>query len=171
MELKDIEIRINKPYPELTNVKEDKSTVAILKNLASSRVGELAGILQYIYQSTIADKTNEDIASIFEEIGVAEMVHLDLLMHAISEFGGVPRYEDSQGNSFSTSTINYSMKLKDMLENNIEDEKFAIENYQLAKSKVANQSLKDLFDRIIEDEKRHLEVFKQIKNNVQFMSV
>ena len=146
-------------------------TVNILKNLATSRMGELAGILQYIYQSVIADKTNEEIAKIFEEIGVVEMLHLDILMHAITMFGGTPKYEDAQGNFFNTANLNYSTKLREMLDNNIRSESVAIENYKMAISRVNNQSLKDLFARIIEDEMLHLDIFKKIRDNVEFMSI
>ena len=171
MNFGDIEVKVNKPYPEITDVQEDMQTVAVLKNLAFSRVGELGGVLQYIYQSVIADKTKEEIAEIFEEIGVVEMVHLDMLMHAITLFGGNPKYEDAQGNYFNTAQINYSMKLREMLDNNIRAENVGIENYKMAINKVKNQSLKDLFARIIEDEQRHLEIFKRIRDNVEFMSV
>lgn len=171
MNIQDIEVKINKPYPEIVDVEEDLTTVAILKNLASSRVGELAGVLQYIYQSVVADKTNKDIAEVLEEIGVVEMMHLDMLMHAVTLFGGVPKYEDSQGNFFNTANLNYSMKLRDMLENNIRAESIAIENYEMAIQRVKNKSLKDLFGRFIEDERRHLEIFKRIRDNVEFMSI
>ena len=171
MDLKDIEVRVNKPYPEIVNAVEDMQTVSVLKNLTSGRVGELAAVMQYIYQSVVSDKVNEDVAEIFEEIGITEMVHMDMLMHAITQFGGAPRYEDSQGNYFNTANVNYSMKLMEMLENNIRAENLAIENYQMAINKVKNQSLKDLFARIVEDEQRHVEVFKLIRDNVKFMSI
>ena len=171
MKFDDIEVKINKPYPEIIDAETDMNTVAILKNLANSRLGEIAGVMQYVYQSVIADKTDPDIAEIFEEIGVVEMIHLDMLMHAITMFGGVPKYEDGQGNFFNTAILNYSMKLRDMLENNIRAESAAIENYSVAISKVKNRSLKDLFARIIEDEKRHLEIFKRIRDSVEFMAV
>ena len=171
MNFKDIEVKINKPYPEINDAEEDFQTVGILKNLVSSRMGELAGVMQYIYQSVIADKTNEEIAEIFEEIGVVEMIHLDILMHAITLFGGNPKYEDSHGNFFNTANLNYTMKLKDMLDNNVKAENMSIENYKQAISRVRNQSLKDLLSRIIEDEERHVEIFKQIRDSVQFMSI
>lgn len=171
MNFDDVQVRLNKPYPEIKNAEEDAKTVAILKNLANGRIGELAGASQYIYQSVIADKTNEEIAKIFEEIGVVEMMHLDMLMHAITDFGGIPRYEDSQGNFFNTAMLNYSLKLKEMLENNIKAETMAIENYKTAIAKVPNVSLKQLFERLIEDEMRHLEIFKRIRDNVEFMSI
>ena len=171
MNFLDIEVKINKPYPELVNIQEDANTVAILKNLANSRVGELGAILQYTYQSVIADKTYEQIAEIFEEIGVVEMMHLDMLMHAISLFGGVPKYDDSQGVFFNTVNMLYPLKLKEMLDLNIKGETLAIENYKMAIPRVQNQSLKMLFERIIEDEERHLSIFKKIRDNVQFMSI
>lgn len=171
MNFDEIEVRVNKPYPELFDVREDNATVAVLKNLASSRFGEMSGVTQYIYQSVVADKTNEEITRIFEEIGVVEMIHLDMLMHAITDFGGTPKYEDSQGNFFNTAHLNYSTKLKEILDNNIRAESVAIENYESAIRRVKNESLKSLFARIIEDERKHLEIFRKIKNNVQFMSV
>ena len=171
MNFGEIEVRVNKPYPEIENAQEDMATVNILKNLANSRVGEISGATQYIYQSVLADKTNEEIASIFEEIGVVEMLHLDMLMHAITVFGGIPKYEDSNGNFFNAGNLNYTMKLREMLDNNIKAESIAVENYEMAINKVKNQSLKDLFLRIIEDEKRHIEIFKKIRDNVQFMCI
>lgn len=171
MNLREVEVRINKPYPEIVGAVDDKMTVGILKNLASSRAGELPAVLQYVYQSVIADQTNTEIAAILEEIGVVEMIHLDMLMHTITLFGGIPKYEDSQNNYFSTSNLNYSQKLSDMLENNIRAELNAIENYKFAISKVKNESLKELFERIIEDEQRHVEIFKLIRSSVEFLSI
>lgn len=171
MNLDNIEVRVNKPYPEIENAQDDITTVAVLKNLASSRVGELPAVLEYVYQSVVADKTNEEIAKVFEEIGIVEMLHLDMLMHSMTMFGGVPKYDDAQGNFYNTATLNYPLKLRDMLENNIRAESLAIENYNMAINKVKNESLKKLFERIIEDEKRHLEIFKRIRDNVQFMSI
>ena len=171
MDFSDIQVRVNKPYPEIINAEEDLSTVAILKNLANGRVGELGGVLQYVYQSVIADKTNQEIGEIFEEIGIVEMVHLDMLMHAITNFGGTPKYEDFQGNFFNVAHINYSTRLMEMLESNIRAETASIENYEMAINKVKNKSLKELFARIIEDEERHVEIFKLIRDNVKFLSI
>ncbi|MBE7076555.1 MAG: hypothetical protein E7374_01540 [Clostridiales bacterium] len=171
MNLDDLEVKINKPYPKIVGAYDDKMTVGILKNLATSRFGELGGVLQYIYQSVESDKSHEEIGQIFEEIAVVEMMHLDMLMHAITDFGGIPRYEDSQGNIFNTSMINYTQKLNEMLASNIADEKRAIEDYKMAIMKVKNDSLKNLLKRILEDEERHLEIFTYLKNSVNFMSI
>ena len=168
--MKDFELKVDKPYPHIINATDDPMTVSILKNLIASKAGELTGVLQYVYQSVVADKTNEEIAEVLEEIGIVEMMHMDILMHAVTEFGGLPKYEDGRGNPYSTQYINYSPKLKDMLDNNILAEKMAIEEYQQAVAKVKNESLKDLLNRIIEDEVRHLEAFKYLRDSVQFLS-
>ncbi len=171
MNFEDIEVKVDKPYPEIVDAQYDMQTVAVLKNLATSQVGELEAVLSYIYQSVIADKTHKDIADIFEEVAVVEMMHLDMLMHAITDFGGNPKYEDSFGAPFTTKTINYTQKLNEMLTNNIAGEEMAIKMYKDAIMKVKNQSLKDLFARIILDEEKHLQAYKTIKDTVQFLSI
>lgn len=171
MELGNIKVRLDKPYPKIVNTTNDQMTVNILKNLAGSRTSELTAVLQYIYQSVIADKSADEIGAIFEEIGIVEMTHLDLLMHAITDFGGTPKYEDSQGNQFNSNYINYTVKLKEMLNNNILAEQRAIEQYNEAIKRVKNESLKELFRRIIQDEELHIKVFKYLKDSVEFLSI
>lgn len=171
MEFLDVELRAMKPYPQIENATDDAQTVAVLKDLANGRDGELNGILTYIFQSTIADKTNADIGEIFEEIAIVEMRHLGLLMHAICSFGGTPKYEISSGAPFNIGGVNYSLKLKDMLEANIRGEQAAIANYTQAIKMVKNESLKELFERIILDEQKHVDALKQIRAQVQFLSV
>ncbi len=171
MDLDNLELRKHDPYPEIVDANDDKHTVAILKNLATAREGELTAVLQYIYQSVESDKVMEDVGKILEEIAIVEMMHLDMLMHAITDFGGVAKYEDSYGNYFSTNCLNYTIKLKDMLENNIRAENIAIANYTEAIKHVSNNSLKKLFARIIEDEQCHIAIFKYLLNNVKFLSV
>jgi len=171
MNLEDIEVKVNKPYPEIVGAVDDRNVVAILKNLLSSRVGELTAVLQYTFQSVEADKVENEIADILEEISIVEMIHVEKLMKAIVDFGGVPRYEDAVGNMFNAGYVFYSTKLMDMLNANIAGEKKAIEEYKNAISKVRNESLKNLFARIIEDEELHIAAFKKIKDNVQFLSI
>ena len=171
MEFDDIELRVKQPYPKIEGAVDDPQTVAILKDLANGRDGELCAILTYNFQSTIADKTNEDIGEIFEEIAIVEMHHLGLLMHAICDFGGTPKYDTGNGAPFNTNSVNYSTKLKDMLEIDIREEQGAIASYNNAIKMVKNQSLKDLFARIILDEQKHIEALKQVRAQVQFLSV
>ena len=171
MEINNIQIRSNNIYPEIVGATNDPRVVMILKDLLSSRQGEIAGVLQYFYQSRIAKQVDENIAEIFEEISIVEMEHAQLLMDAIVEFGGIPKYINSKNQPFTTSYLNYDLKLKDMLENNIADEQQAIKEYTMYANMVTNPSLKALLLRIAEDEKLHLQTFKNLQNTIRFLSV
>lgn len=171
MEITNISIRANSIYPEINNANNDPRIVAILKDLLSSRQGELVGVLQYIYQSRISQQIEPDFSAILEEIAIVEMQHVELLMDAIIDFGGLPKYENSRGQSFNTNYINYSSKLKDILDVNIQGEQQAISDYTNAQRMVGNESLKNLLGRIVEDEQLHLNAFKHLRNTVKFLSI
>ena len=171
MEITNIKIRGNTPYPQIINANNDARTVQVLKDLLSSKEGEITGIMQYFYQASIAKQTNQDIADILEEISIVEMEHMELLMDAIIAFGGNPTYSNSQGQPFNANYINYSTKLKDMLDANISGEEQAIKNYYKAQQLVSNMSLKELLARIVEDEQLHLQAFKTLRNTVGFLSL
>lgn len=170
MEL-DIKVRADLPYPEIKDANKDMKTVAVLRELLAGRDGELAAVLQYIYQSRIANLSEVEIANIFEEIAIVEMQHTEKLMDAILAFGGNPQYSNSYGQYFSAGYINYSQKLKEMLEANIKGEQDAIKDYSKAVQSVQNSSLKDLFNRIILDEQIHLKIFEKLLNNVKFLMI
>ena len=169
--LENMPVRLNEPYPEIEGAVDDRNTVRILKNLASSSESELTASMQYMYQYVVSDSVMPDVAKTLEEISIVEMTHLEMLMHAMTEFGGDPTYTDARGNYFSTSSIFYSKKLKEFLDANIEGEKMAIEAYKNAIRAVQNESLKQLFARIIKDEELHIKIFKHIRENVQFLSL
>lgn len=171
MNFETMPVRLDEPYPEIEDAVEDKNTVMVLKNLASSNNSELLASLQYIYQSVISDSVMPEVAHVLEEIGIVEMSHLEMLMNAVVEFGGDPTYADSRGNFFSASNVFYSKKLKEFLDANIEGEHMAIEAYRKAINMVDNASLKALFSRIIKDEELHIKLFRAIRENIQFLSI
>ncbi len=171
MEINNIQIRLNSLYPEIVEADNNPQTVGILKDLLSSRDGEMSGIMQYIYQSRLAFKVEPEVSQLLEEIAVVEMEHMELLMDAIIAFGGTPKYDNGRGQMFNAGYVNYTTKLKDMLEANMAGEDRSISDYTRAQKMVKNQSLKELLNRIIEDEKLHLNAFKTIYKTVKFLSV
>ncbi len=171
MNLNEISLKVNSPYPEIVDANPCKTTVGVLKDLINSRGGELNSVLQFIYQSTIADSTNAELGELFEEIAITDMNHIGLLMHAVVDFGGNPKYEDANGVPFNSNCVKYLTKLKDMLDYNITMLKESIENYHQAINYVNNQSLKNLLTRLVEDKHKQLEALTYIKNTVKFMSV
>lgn len=171
MELKELKVRSNAPYPAITDAINNAKTVRVIKNLMSGYDSELRAVLQYFYQSSLSYQIQPEISRILEEISVAEMKHLELLSHAIVDFGGNPTYDNAQGYFFNTEAVAYATKLKDILDINIKSEEIAIRDYTNAINMVENQSLKNLFKRIIEDEKIHLEIFNYLRNTIKFMCV
>ena len=171
MNLDEIKLRTGTPYPEIVDAKACAKCVAVLKNLIAERGGELNSVLQFIYQSTVADSSDADLGELFEEIAITDMEHVGLLMHAIVDFGGDPKYETSNGVAFNANCVRYLTKLKDMLEYNIALIEQAKENYNTATQMVSNVSLKQLLTRIAEDKQKQLEALTYIKNTVKFLSV
>lgn len=170
MELDDFKVRDVASYPEIENSKDCQRTVDVIRELAFSSEGELTAILNYVYQSTVTNKIKDDVAKVLEEIAVVEMTHLDMLMLAICDFGGNPKYKDAMGVPFNANCIKYQGKLKDMLQANIIAETEAIENYKKGIKLVENESLKKLFARIILDEECHLKIFNFLLGSVEFLS-
>lgn len=171
MNFEHLKVRSNTPYPKITGATDNPKIVAILKDLNSGRFGEITAVLQYTYQDIVCGSNSAEIAKIFEEIAIVEMLHSELLGDAIKDFGGNPVYQDGKGQWFSSGYVNYSTKLIEMLDANITAEKKAILDYTNAITMVDNQSLKALLQCIIEDEKLHLQAFKEIKENVKFFSI
>ena len=124
-----------------------------------------------MYQSVVADKVNPEIGEIFEELSVIKTTHLDMLMHAITEFGGNPKFEDGQNAMFNCGYVFYSQKLKEMLEFDMLCCNQTIENLKLVISSVKCESLIQLLSRLLEDEQMHQSVLKKIFNSVQFLSI
>ncbi|MBQ8430617.1 MAG: manganese catalase family protein [Clostridia bacterium] len=170
MDLNKFIVKANDEYPQIENAIHCGKTVGILKDLMAGQDSELKAVLQYFYQSSISSSSDSEISQLLEEISIVEMSHLELLSLAIVDFGGEPRYENMHGQSFSTHLVNYSSKLRDILDANIKGEENAIKNYSSAISMVENRSLKKLLERIIQDEMLHLKVFKYLRDNVRFMS-
>ena len=171
MDLGEIKIRQELNYPEIEDATECGRTVGVLKDLVSARGGELNEVLQYVYQSTVADKSDADLGQLFEEVGIVCMNHTGLLMHAITDFGGLPKYEDGNGYPFNMSCIKYTYKLKDMLDDNIVLTQNQIDNYKKAINMVSNVSLQKLFERIIKDKEVWLESLKTLRGTIKFLSV
>lgn len=171
MDLKNFFVKSKEAYPEIIDAVNNPRTVSILKNLMSGNDSELTAVLQYFYQSSISKEIEKEISDILEEISIVEMMHLEILSHAIVDFGGEPRYENGMGQSFNANAVNYTNSLRKMLDANIIGEQKAIENYKKAISLVDNKSLKNLFLRIIEDEELHIKIFNHLRDSVRFMSV
>lgn len=156
---------VDQPYPSLESLTCDPYSVRIISSAYSTSSGELNAILQYIYHSVnFSCKEDERRAALLKSIAVAEMMHFDMLAEALIRMGAAPVYTSqppAQYNFYSTKFVAYSRTLRNMIEDDIMGEKYAIYIYERMLSRLKNDLVKRLICRIIEDERLHLEALEQ----------
>lgn len=151
-------------YPSLKDLHCDPYAARIISSAYASSSGELNASLQYIYHS-ISFLTAEDKAraELLKSIAVAEMMHLHMLGEALSRLGSPPVYSfapPAQYNFYSTKFVAYSRSLRNMIEDDIMGEKYAIYGYERMLPRLKSSTLRTLICRILEDEQLHLHHLK-----------
>lgn len=157
---------VNLPYPKPRVEKENIEFAKILSQDYAGMVSEDTAIHLYMYQSLILSDKNSSISDILHHIAIVEMKHLDLLGETIKLLGLAPKYvtysQDNIKHFWTSSSVNYTTSLLNMLKQDIKAESIAIENYLSHKKCITDKYIRELLDRIILDEQRHLEIFKQL---------
>ena len=130
---------------------------------------ELTAINQYIYQHFDKFNIDSEFSETLAEISMVEMKHLELLGETIKLLGVDPKFKfiDESCNYltyWSSSFVNYTTNVIDMLKNDIEIEKIAIKNYLNHIEIINDKFIKNLLYRIIEDEEKHIECFNLLLN-------
>ncbi len=158
------------PYPDINVEKKNFFYAKLLLEDYTGITSELSSITQYIYQNFNLFKINPYISKALEEIAIVEMKHLALLGKTIKLLGINPKYKTitNKGNVFwNSSFINYSINIKQLLIDNINIEKRAINNYKLHIAMIDDKYIKNLLKRIIEDEEVHIECFNSLLKNLK----
>lgn len=153
----------DKPYPSICVEKRNKDYAKLLLNDYAGEISEDFAIHQYFYQSLIIN--DKDISDALMQISKVEMHHLAILGKVITQLGIKPIFGTIDNNHFtpwSTSAINYSVKLKDMLIQDIKHEKDAIIKYKKHADEINDKCIKKILYRIIEDELLHIKYFYSI---------
>lgn len=158
-------------YPDLDGLSCDSQSVRIISPAYATSCGELNATLQYIYHSiNFSCAGDECTAEKLKGIAIAEMHHLDLLAEALIRMGAQPVYTfnpPGQYNFYSTKFVSYSRSLRNMIEDDIMGEKYAIYTYERMLNRLKNPTLQALICRIIDDENLHIEVLKDVLENMK----
>ncbi len=167
-----MKVKLDIPYPEVKVEEENPYYADLLSQDYAGRISETTAIMLYSYQHFDKFKENEAFAKIIAEIAEVEMKHLELLGETIKLLGKEPIYktcEASRGDCvmWSASNVDYSSKLKEMLQIDIFSESSAIKNYENHRRIIKDKHIRNTIDRIILDEKRHLEIFEMIYNELK----
>ncbi len=162
-----MKVKLDIPYPEVKVEEKNPYYADLLSEDYAGRTSETTATLLYSYQHFNTFDSNEEFSKIIEEIAIVEMKHLEMLGKTIKLLGKEPIYktcEASRGDCvmWSASNIDYSTRLKEMLEVDIREESKAIKIYESHKKLIKDKYIKNMLDRIILDEKRHLEIFKSL---------
>ena len=158
---------VDKPYPKIKVERKSKEIAEILSYLYASNEGELTAVLQYSFETFVIP--DEEIAYILKQISIVEMHHLKILGKTIELLGCTPVFCETSHNQktyWNSDFIYYDTDLKTILEINIEEEKQAIKNYQMALSVIDDIYVKETIKRILEDEYLHLEIFMKLKGSL-----
>ena len=151
-------------YPSLKDLQCDAYSARILSSAYATSAGELNASLQYIYHSiNFSCKNDDKRAELLKSIAIAEMIHLNLLGEALIRLGAPPVYSycpPAHYNFYSTKFVAYSRSLRNMIEDDVMGEKYAIYNYERMLPRLKNDTLRTLICRILEDENLHVEALK-----------
>ena len=151
-------------YPSLKDLGRDPYSAKIISAAYATSAGELNATLQYIYHSVNFSYRGDEVrAQLLKSIAIAEMIHIDLLAEALIRLGDLPVYSfcpPAHFNFYSTKFVAYSRTLRNMIEDDIMGEKYAIYGYERMLPRLKNTTLRTLICRILEDEQLHLESLK-----------
>lgn len=151
-------------YPSLKNLQPDPYAARIISSAYATSSGELNATLQYIYHSiSFLCAEDEARAELLKSIAIAEMMHINMLGEALIRLGAPPVYSfapPAHYNFYSTKFVAYSRSLRNMLEDDIMGEKYAIYGYERMLPRLKNDTLRTLICRILEDEHLHVEALK-----------
>lgn len=158
------------PYPKI-QVREKNTQVAkLLLHSYAGDVSEETAIHQYLFQSFLAQDKNPEIAHILAEISKTEMYHLRTLGLLIKELGVYPVFFDPIIDSYSfwcSNYVSYNTDLCEMLSQDIEAEKRAIQNYNELIHVIDDEYVCEILKRIVLDERLHLEIFEKLRDTLE----
>lgn len=156
---------LNLPYPEPMVEKRSLQYANILLKDYAGQVSEFTAVSLYIYQHFVSEGQYKDYAELIGGISIAEMKHLELIGETIKLLGVKPIYISNAcppGKLWTPLYVNFITSLREMLREDIESEKSAIENYKYHITLIQDNYIKRMLERIILDEEYHLKLFTQL---------
>ena len=142
-----MKVKLDIPYPKVKVEEKNPYYADLLSEDYAGRTSETTATLLYSYQHFNTFDSNEEFSKIIEEIAIVEMKHLEMLGKTIKLLGREPIYktcEASRGDCvmWSASNIDYSTRLKEMLEVDIREESKAIKIYESHKKLIKDKYIK-----------------------------
>lgn len=153
------------PYPEIDIKEKNLYYAKLIKNCYCGIYSELTLVNQYNYQHFLVKSYLKEV---FNKISLVEKKHLDILGDIIISLGGNPSFIIEKRNKYfywNSKYINTDTTLKNILINNINNEKELINEYRKIATIIENESIIAILNRIILNEELHIKIFNKIYKN------
>ena len=111
---------INKPYPEMTDIKENPQYASLMLSNLAGLYSEMNAVSLYFYNHVILKDVWPELSVAMEKISIVEMHHLDIFAHLAYHLGADPRLWDCQQGCLEYWSPGYNVypsHLKSLLEN------------------------------------------------------
>lgn len=158
---------INKPYPEMTDIKENPQYASLMLSNLAGLYSEMNAVSLYFYNHVILKDVWPELSVAMETISIVEMHHLDIFAHLAYHLGADPRLWDCQQGCLEYWSPGYNVypsHLKSLLENAIIQEQNTIAIYQQQITCIKERTIQKILQRIIEDEELHIQIFEYFLN-------
>lgn len=158
---------INKPYPEMTDIKENPQYASLMLSNLAGLYSEMNAVSLYFYNHVILKDVWPELSVAMEKISIVEMHHLDIFAHLAYHLGADPRLWDCQQGCLEYWSPGYNVypsHLKSLLENAIIQEQNTIAIYQQQITCIKERTIQKILHRIIEDEDLHIQIFEYFLN-------
>ena len=158
---------INKPYPEMTDIKENPQYASLLLSNLAGLYSEMNAVSLYFYNHVILKDVWPELSKKKKKISIVEMHHLDIFAHLAYHLGADPRLWDCQQGCLEYWSPGYNVypsHLKSLLENAIIQEQNTIAIYQQQITCIKERTIQKILHRIIEDEELHIQIFEYFLN-------
>lgn len=158
------------PYPPITPQKNPCCYARLLAEDYAGVQSELTAITQYLYQS-VQTQAEPALSKTLAHIARDEMHHLQILAKLIRALGGDPQYRartnPTMGHFWSGQNVCYQTAVADLLFQDIQGEKAAIEGYRRRIACILDESVRQNLQRILLDEERHLALLTRLLQDRQ----
>ncbi len=148
------------PYPPIQVRQKNKNYADLLSVDYCGAVSELSAITQYINNENRLSCEHCSMAKTILGIAVAEMMHLQKLGEMIYLLGGevdfVARQPRGGQKMWTPSYLAIPKKAQEMIREDIESEKAAINQYKLHMRAIGDNGVRAVLARIIKDEEYHI---------------
>ena len=154
---------INKPYPEMTDIKENPQYASLMLSNLAGLYSEMNAVSLYFYNHVILKDVWPELSETKKKISIVEMHHLDIFAHLAYHLGADPRLWDCQQGCLEYWSPGYNVypsHLKSLLENAIIQEQNTIAIYQQQITCIKERTIQKILHRIIEDEELHIQIFE-----------